>query len=112
VTQGNTSQCCAERLLLKSLTREARCQGIQTSHIPAWIHRKYGYFVIKREKFDGDLGVSLPCPLCSKSLGKMNIAWRAYNGCEWVKSCDDNLQPPRPTQKQRFCMNFVSSKSI
>lgn len=108
--KGNSTTCCAERILLKELIREARCQGIQNSHISAWIHRKYGEFIITREKFEGDLGVSLPCPMCSKALEKMNIAWKAYNGEEWVRSRDDDIPPSRPTNKQRYSMNFVCSK--
>jgi hypothetical protein len=74
--------------------------------MPYWIHRKYGDFIIQRVLFGGSLGMSFPCVICRKALDRLSIQWRAHIGDTWFKSTDLCVPKSRPTQKQKYKLNF------
>jgi len=89
-------------------TLEIKCirQGVHFSKIPHYIHRKYGDFIIERVLHDGEMGISIPCVICRKSLEKFCVQWRAHIGETWFKSTDPEVPKSRPTQKQRYKLKF------
>lgn len=102
----NTCHRCAERNLIRALTLEAGRQGVHPSCLAHWIHRKYGDFIVRRDRGDGTMGTSLPCVVCRKALDKFSIQWRAHIGTLWVRSTDPNVPKSRPTNKQMRMWKF------
>jgi hypothetical protein len=97
----NTCQRCAERNLIRELMLEAGRQGVHSSCLARWIHRKYGDLIVVRQLGNGDMGTSLPCVVCRKVLDRMAIQWRAHIGPKWIRSTDPDVPESRPTHKQR-----------
>lgn len=104
---GNDCHCCAERKLIRSLQLQASRQGVGPARFSAWIHRKYGDFIVTRVRVDGGHGTSLPCVICRKALERYSIQWRAHIGSQWVKSTDPDVPPSRSTTKQRIKLGFL-----
>ncbi|MEW5306531.1 MAG: hypothetical protein WDW36_008989 [Sanguina aurantia] len=62
-------RCCAERLLLDSLTREARRHGFRSHHVIAFVRRKAGPDLsVWRQLSDGAVGCAAPCVLCHRAI--------------------------------------------
>ena len=102
----NNCQRCAERNLIRALTLEAGRQGVHPSCLAHWIHRKYGDFIVRRDRGDGTMGTSIPCVVCRKALDRLSIQWRAHIGQKWVRSTDPHVPKSRPTNKQIRQMKF------
>jgi hypothetical protein len=93
--------------MIRSLQLQASRSGVGSSNFSAWIHRKYGDFVVTRVRRDGGHGTSLPCVICRKALDKFSIQWRAHVGAEWVRSTDQDVPVSRATSKQRTKLGFL-----
>lgn len=93
--------------MIRGLQLQASRQGVGAAQFSAWVHRKYGDFVVQRVLHDGAYGTSLPCVICRKALDRMCIQWRAHIGPRWVRSTDANVPRSRPTNKQRLKLGFL-----
>lgn len=98
--------CCSERRLIKNLKHDCLKKGYKTHQFTAWLNRKCGTLVIRRETSYGD-GISLPCVLCRKVIDKYDLKWVAYDGEKWIHSRKTpRLPKSRPTNKQMRTLGF------
>ncbi|MEW5306532.1 MAG: hypothetical protein WDW36_008990 [Sanguina aurantia] len=68
VTGGSGTATC-KRLLLDSLTREARRHGFRSHHVIAFVRRKAGPDLsVWRQLSDGAVGCAAPCVLCHRAI--------------------------------------------
>jgi len=91
---------CAERRFLNLLRHKAFIAGVSPSRFPHWLHKKIGNLIVIREKFDGELGTSIPCILCRKILERGHIQWSAHIADVWYKSVDEKVPLSKFTHKQ------------
>jgi hypothetical protein len=92
---------CAERLFFKHVNLEANRAGVKPHQLGNWIHRKYGDVIIERMCGTGELGTSIPCVFCRKTLDRWAIQWRAHSGSQWHRSTDIDVPVSRPTHRQK-----------
>jgi len=97
----NNYVMCAERLFFKYVNISANKSGVKPHNLGTWIHRKYGDVKIERMRGTGELGTSIPCVLCRKTLDRWSIQWRAHIGNHWYKSTDEDIPDSKPTHRQR-----------
>ena len=92
--------------MIKTLKRECFKRGNRGHKFAAWVKRKFGTLVIRRETSYGE-GVSLPCVICRKVIDKHGIRWKAYDGETWIDSLNTkNIPKSKPTNKQRRILRF------
>jgi hypothetical protein len=101
IVQANSAHMCAERLFFRRVNLEANRAGIKPHQLGNWIHRKYGDVIIERVRGTGELGTSIPCVMCRKTLDRWSIQWRAHKGNQWHRSTDVDVPESRPTHRQR-----------
>ena len=97
----NNYVMCAERLFFKHVNLEANRAGVKPHQLSNWIHRKYGDIIIERMRGTGELGTSIPCVMCRKTLDRWAIQWKAHTGSHWHKSNDLDVPDSHPTHRQR-----------
>ena len=106
ITCQNNHRCCAERRLLNLLEYEAKSHGYKGTKKKKWIHQQTnGFITIYRYKANGELGTSIPCLICAKSLKNYNLKVRCYiEGYGWF--CDtmdcDHAPESKLTTAQRL----------
>jgi hypothetical protein len=95
----NSHDCCAERLLLRDLSREAVRHGMRRDGAAtyAWIRRKFGHYVIVERPVSAaptGFGCSLPCVDCRRALSEVGLKVRAFVGDAWVTYESASAMPP------------------
>lgn len=60
--------------------------------------------VIRRERVDGQMGISLPCIVCRKQLDRLKIPWRAHIHDTWISSRDTDIPPSKLTHRQKIIL--------
>ena len=101
---GNTCHCCAERRMIAFLRELSKRRGNSPAQMTHWIHRKFGEMVIRRERVDGQMGISLPCIVCRKQLDRLQIPWRAHIHDTWISSRDLVIPPSKLTHRQKIIL--------
>ena len=96
----NSYESCAERNLIQIIEREARVKGVKPHAVDAYIKRKYGTFVVKRFRDNGELTTSLPCCWCRKEMERRGIRWVAQVGNCIVNN--ENAPCSRNTKGQKI----------
>jgi hypothetical protein len=102
----SNNHMCAERQLIKRLYRECLKSGYKPHQFTEWLHRKHGDLIVSRQNIYGD-AISMPCVICRKVMERLNISWRAHDGCQWIHSKKSEFIPEsRPTSKQMRVLGF------
>ena len=65
--------------------------------------------VIRRERVDGQMGISLPCIVCRKKLDRLRIPWRAHINEKWISSRDNNIPDSKFTHRQKILLKKIYS---
>lgn len=105
------ARCCAERRLLAAAERQARSHGAAAHQVGAWIRRKHGGDVVVWRETLGTLGISTPCIMCRRELGRLGMRVHAVvaDGGVWFhgRLSDAGAPQCKPTSGQRRLPGFA-----
>jgi hypothetical protein len=90
--------------MLAFLRELSKRRGNSPAQLTHWIYRKFGEMIIRRERLDGKMGISLPCIVCRKQLDKLRIPWRAHINEKWISSRDIDIPESKFTHRQKILL--------
>jgi hypothetical protein len=100
----NSSDCCAERQLIRSWVSKAIRHGCRSSHVVSWVRRKAGSHIsVWRFLSDGSMGCSMPCSLCRTELIRFDLTvhFQHWEGMFDGKMTDDGAPVSKLTSGQK-----------